>query len=253
MAQLSTIVRFLDVLLPPKLLQDSSINGLQVDALKEEVKVVALAVDSGQSVIEKAIAADADLLIVHHGLLWGQCEPIAGRYGRKIAALLRGGCSLYASHLPLDAHTELGNNAELARFFGLKDLQPAFEYKGGMIGIKATCPQPLAGEFFIEKAKAMVGAINPLYLPFGKEKIKSVGIVSGGAASHLTAAAEMGVDLFLSGEPKQEVYHLARELKINALFAGHYATETFGVRAVGRKLEKDFEIRTVFIDEATGI
>ena len=102
MAQLSTIVRYLDALLPPKLFLDSSVNGLQVDAVKDEIKTVALAVDSGLSIIEKAIEAEAQLLFVHHGLFWGQCEPIIGRHGNKVSALIKGGCSLYASHLPRD-------------------------------------------------------------------------------------------------------------------------------------------------------
>ena len=233
--------------------EDASVNGLQVEASESDIKVVALAVDSGQSVIEKACSAEADLLIVHHGLLWGACEPVAGRYGKKIATLLSKKCSLYASHIPLDAHSEVGNNFEMARFFGLTDIQPYFTYRGKLIGAKGKLAKSANLDYFVERATTMVGKITPTILPFGKQRIESVGMVTGGGVGHLEEAAEAGLDLYITGEPKQSAYHLARELQINALFAGHYATETFGVRAVGRKLEKDLDLKIVFIDEPTGI
>jgi dinuclear metal center YbgI/SA1388 family protein len=253
MAQLSTVVRYLDSLLQPKLYTDRSVNGLQVEGATDDIRLVALAVDAGLSVVEKAMKAEADLLIVHHGILWGDCSPITGAFGRKISELLSAKCSLYASHIPLDAHTEVGNNFELARFFGLSDLQPCFEHKGQLIGVKGRVQGGKELSFFVDRAKEMTGAIAPLPLSFGKQKIESAGIITGAGAFALEEAAHTGVDLFITGEPRQEAYHLARELKINALFAGHYATETFGVRAVGKKLEKDFDVKTLFIDEPTGI
>ena len=253
MITLDNITSYLDTLLSPHLFQDASLNALQVESSTKIVRNVGLAVDAGLSVIDEAIRTKCELLIVHHGLLWGSCQTISGRFGKKIRALVEGGCSLYASHLPLDAHPEVGNNFELARFFALNSIEPAFPYKGACIGALAkAAPQPR--ENFIERARMMVGATKePLFLPFGPPTITRVAIVSGSGVFGLEEAKKLGADIFISGEPKQEAYHLARELEINALFAGHYATETFGVRAVGKVLEKEFGVSSLFIDCPTGI
>ncbi len=252
MAQLHTVTRYLDSLLPPDLFEDRSLNGLQVDAGGSDVKRVALAVDAGESVILRAIDATADLLIVHHGLFWGAPAPLSGPLGAKIRSLVQKRCSLYASHLPLDAHLEVGNNAELGRAIGLAKIEAAFEHRGQKIGITGQCtPHPLG--FFTEKMSKVPGAITPLALPFGKDRCASVGVITGAGAFALEEAAKLGLDLFITGEPRQEAFHLAKEFKINVIFAGHYATETFGVLALGRRIEKDLDIKTVFIDEPTGI
>lgn len=253
MAQLSTIIRFLDSLLEPRLFKDSSLNGLQVDAGDANITKVGIAVDAGLSVIERAVADGVGLLVVHHGLLWGECVPISGPLGAKIRTLMLGKCSLYASHLPLDAHREVGNNFELARFYGATQIEHYQEYKGQLLGAVGRMAQPRTVDYFVQRSREMVGAKEPLLLPFGRPKIEKVAFLSGSGAFALPEAAAIGADLFVSGEPKQEVYHLAKELKINALFAGHYATETFGVRAVGRLITQDFDVPSVFIDEPTGI
>ncbi|MBX7138594.1 MAG: Nif3-like dinuclear metal center hexameric protein [Oligoflexia bacterium] len=253
MAQLNSIVAYLDNLLRNSEFQDDSLNGLQVESPRSDIRKVALAVDAGLSVIEDAIAQDANLLIVHHGLLWGKEQPISGIFGRKIELLLRSRCSLYASHLPLDAHPEVGNGFELGRFFGVQELRPFFEYKGSPVGACGRMARPTDLDHFLTKSSEMIGAINPLVLPFGHNTIETVGIVTGSGGMALDACAAQRFDLFISGESKQEVYHKAKEQKINALFAGHYATETFGVAALGRRLAQDFDVETVFIDEPTGI
>ena len=229
MITLDNITSYLDTLLSPHLFQDASLNALQVESSTKIVRNVGLAVDAGLSVIDEAIRTKCEL------------------------PLVEGGCSLYASHLPLDAHPEVGNNFELARFFALNSIEPAFPYKGACIGALAkAAPQPR--ENFIERARMMVGATKePLFLPFGPPTITRVAIVSGSGVFGLEEAKKLGADIFISGEPKQEAYHLARELEINALFAGHYATETFGVRAVGKVLEKEFGVSSLFIDCPTGI
>src|SRR5262245_25723963 len=122
MTQLKTVTAFFDSLLEVHSYQDSALNGLQVDSGRAEVSCVAFAVDAGQSVIEEAIQRGAELLVVHHGLYWGSCEPVTGPIGRKIRTLISRGCSLYASHLPLDGNTEVGNGFELARYLGLEDI-----------------------------------------------------------------------------------------------------------------------------------
>jgi len=254
MAKLDSLVQLLNNLLPPgEFPEDSAINGLQVEANQKDIRKIALSVDAGLSVIEKAVAQGADLLIVHHGLFWGSSQPIIGAFGKKISLLLSKGCSLYASHLPLDAQNEIGNNFEMARFLGLEQIEGFCEYKGKKIGAKGRLSTPKPFSYFEERAAQMTGASPLVCLPFGKPSISSVGVVTGSAAFALGPAAKEGLDLFVTGEPKQHVYHEAKELGINALFAGHYATETFGVRALGSRLQKNYDVETFFINEPTGI
>ncbi|NDC37219.1 MAG: Nif3-like dinuclear metal center hexameric protein [Proteobacteria bacterium] len=252
MAELSTIITHLDTLLATREFSDAAFNGLQVQGTPS-VSTVAVAVDSGASVIERSIAAKAHLLIVHHGLLWGEEHPITGSHGAKIARLLTAGCSLYAAHLPLDAHPEVGNNALLAKFFDLTLGSMFAEVGGKSIGVLAHAAAPRTIDFFQERAKSLPGFGPCLALPFGRPEIRSVGIVSGSGSSRIEEAAARGVDLFISGEPKHAVYHQCKELGMNALFAGHYATETLGVRALGDLLRTIFGVQVIFIDEPTGI
>ena len=233
--------------------KDVSLNGLQVDSGRATISKVVIAVDSGLSVIQKAVQEEADLLIVHHGLFWSEAQALIGPFGDKIRTLFEGKCSLYASHLPLDAHHDVGNNFELARFFELDRIQPFGDYKGQFIGAEGMTKTPSTLQNFVDRCRAMPGAITPLVLPFGPSKIEKVAFLSGSGVSAMREAGEKGIDLFISGEPKQEAYHIAKELNLNAIFAGHYATETFGVKALARVIEKDFEIKTSFIDEPTGI
>lgn len=253
MAQLSSIINYLDKLLGPENFSDKSLNGLQVESTATDIRKIAVAVDAGLSVIEKAVAAEASLLIVHHGLFWGSEQAIRGQFARKIELLLKGRCSLYASHLPLDAHSEVGNNFELGRFLKLESLQSFFPYEGSLIGARGKLARPAPLEYFVNLCSEMKGAIKPLVLAHGTAAISSVGIVSGSGASAIDLCAQEGLDLLFSGEPKHEVFHKSKELKINAIFAGHYATETFGVLALAQRLAKDFDLKTEFIDEPSGI
>lgn len=253
MAQLPSIVKYLDSLLSPSTYEDAALNGLQVDGRNLDIQLVATAVDAGESVIAEAIKAEADLLIVHHGLFWGSENAITGPFGRKIHKLLKAGCSLYASHLPLDGHREVGNGFELGRFLELDKLEPFCEYGGATVGARGTLTKPQPLEYFTSKASEMIGASSPLALPFGSKEISSVGIVTGSGSMAIQECANKGIDLLISGEPKQEAYHTAKELGVNALFVGHYASETFGVRALGSRLAADFDVSTQFIDEPTGI
>lgn len=253
MAQLSSVISYLNSLLRPELFRDSAYNGLQVESNSRDVRKVAVAVDAGLSIIEKAVSEKADLLIVHHGLLWGQTMPVTGVFAKKVELLQRNNCSLYASHLPLDAHAEVGNGFELGRFLGLEELQGFFEYQGSVIGAHGRFRRPIPLAELVERTKALVGAPAPLVLGFGKQSVQTVGIVTGSGSSAVSAAAQAGLDCYVSGEPKHEVYHLAKELKLSAVFAGHYATETFGVRALAKRLEKDFDLQSVFVDETSGI
>jgi dinuclear metal center YbgI/SA1388 family protein len=253
MVQLHSVIKHLEALLPAQDFSDRALNGLQVEAEREDINKIALAVDSGLSIIESAVAEDAGLLIVHHGLFWGEVLPITGVFGRKIELLLRKGCSLYASHLPLDSNIEVGNGFELGRYLDLEDLKGFCEYNGVTVGARGRCQQPVIIDYFVEKAAALEGCGQPVVLPFGPKKIKTVGIVTGSAWHVIKECHKEDIDLFVSGESSHSAYHLAKDLKINAIFMGHYATETFGVKALQTRLEKYFDISTVFLHEPTGI
>lgn len=253
MARISALTAHLDALLNSGAFTDSSRNGVQVDGGDRETDRVALAVDGGLSIIERAIAAHAHLIVVHHGILWGVEQAIVGPFGRKVGALLAAQTTLYASHLPLDAHPDVGNNAELARAVELTDLTPYMPYKGALLGVRGRCSPPRPREWFHERAATFVGATTCRLLPFGPPTINSVGIVTGSGTLALEETARLGLDLLITGEPKQSAYHDAQELGLNVLFAGHYATETFGVRALGERLKRDFGVEPLFIDEPTGI
>jgi dinuclear metal center YbgI/SA1388 family protein len=251
--QLNSLAIYLDRLLNSNNYQDSSLNGLQVESRQNSLAKVAFAVDSGEMVIEQAIAHKADLLVVHHGLLWGAVERICGAYARKLDLLLSNRCSLYASHLPLDGHATLGNGAELARVLGLTNITPAFPYRGLAIGVTAQSPQPCTIDTLVERSQELHGINTPTIIRAGKPNISNIGVVTGSGSFALHEAQRLGLDLLISGEPKQEAFHIAHELKINALFLGHYATETLGVLALKRHIEREFDLQTVFIDIPTGI
>ena len=260
-SDLNLIVQTLDELLQPENYRkaDISWNGLQVEAANPSIKKVGVAVDGALSVIEQAVSLSCDLLIVHHGLFWGESPSpmVSGSMGKKIRALIEGGCSLYASHLPLDGNEQVGNAFELARELKLKELEASFEYHGATVGVLGRLSAPVSFEQFRDQVFKTVipDGSNPITceLPFGPEKIQTVGVATGSASSLLEDAKSLGCDLLLSGEPKHEAYHLAKEVEIHGLFAGHYLTETYGVKAVGKFLEEKLKIEAVFIDEPSGI
>ncbi|MCI5066398.1 Nif3-like dinuclear metal center hexameric protein [bacterium] len=239
---------------------DISWNGLQVAARREDSHVakVGLAVDSGLSILQHAADAECDLLIVHHGLFWGSCSPkISGIVGEKIRTLVQGGCSLYASHLPLDGDPTFGNAAQIARKLQLQEVSPSFFFNGVPVGVTGRLAEEGARESVIDEARKTIipahGETLVRTLSFGTPTVRTIGIATGSASSLLPNAKELGCDLFISGEPKHESYHLAKELRMNALFAGHYFSETFGVRAVGEHITKEYGIPFLFIDEPSGI
>jgi len=252
MSQLNSIITYVNSVLANNLYADSSLNGIQVGGWDGPVKTIAYAVDAGLSVIEKATEQGATLLFVHHGLFWGAPLAITGAHREKIELLIKHKCTLYASHLPLDGNTEVGNAFELGRYLGLSDLSPYLEYKGSTVGARASNTGLSLTELSNRLAK-LPGAKEPLVLPFGKSQINSIALVTGSGAFAISSAAQDGIDLLITGEPKQEAYHLAKESKMNVIFAGHYATETLGVAALARKVAERFDVKVLFIDEPTGI
>ena len=230
---------------------DSSLNGLQVEGRKT-VKRVATAVDACEETITRAARARIDLLIVHHGLFWGPAVPITGFMARRLRRLLSNGISLYAAHLPLDCHPELGNNARLADLLGVEDRDRFGRYKGIDIGVRGALPRPVATASLAARVRRVTGAPVRTF-PFGPSRIKRLGIVSGGGSMLLQAAAEAGCDALLTGEPAHSAWHVAREARINLLCGGHYATETLGVRTLGERVAGEFGLPVSFIDVPTGL
>jgi len=252
---LHELVQFLDSELQASQFADIALNGLQIESPKRQVSKVAFAVDSGLSVIEAAVASNADLLVVHHGIFWGKVEPLVGPLAKKVALCLTNGLSLYASHLPLDGHPVLGNAAQIATaVLEAHEVAADFEHHGSPVGVVASLKNPVPLEQIAQRLSSCDGATtSPLVLPFGKKSISKVGIVTGSGSSMIPTVARRGIDLLISGEPKQEAYHLARELECSVIFMGHYASETFGVRALQRVLETRFGVETQWISEPTGI
>ncbi|MBI5076634.1 MAG: Nif3-like dinuclear metal center hexameric protein [Nitrospirae bacterium] len=230
--------------------KDESANGLQVEG-SATVKRIGLAVDACDHVFQRAAEKNIDLLIVHHGLIWGGIRSVSGVMKTRIKALLDADISLYACHLPLDWHPDYGNNAQLLKVLAIKRMGEFGEYHGKRIGYWGSLTKELSLKNFVGRVDKTLGT-KSTSLSFGK-KVKRVGIVSGGGWSAIYDAEKTGIDTLLVGEPSHSAYTLAEEMKLNVVFAGHYATETVGVKAVGNMLEKKFGLKTEFIDHPTGL
>lgn len=250
-----TLTAFLNSELRVSQYSDAAFNGLQIDAGVTGLSTVGFAVDAGYSVMEEAIARGCQLLVVHHGVLWGKAEPIVGPWARKLALCLKRGLSLYAAHLPLDGHAVLGNAAQIAsELLKASEIVAAFPYQGAPIGVCATLASAMPVQAIAELLTQCPGGLaKPLVLPFGKRDATRIGIATGSATFLIPEAARQGLDLFITGEPKQEAYHVAKEYGVSVICMGHYASETFGVRALQRVLEREFGIHSQWIDEPTGI
>jgi dinuclear metal center YbgI/SA1388 family protein len=229
----------------------TALNGLQVQG-PDEVRSVATAVDASLQTIESAIDAEAQLLMVHHGLFWSGLRPVTGRRYRRLKSLLDNGLGLYSCHLPLDGHAEIGNCILLARSIGIEPQGRIGAYKGVDLGWWGTLSEPVDPAGLVSSvSRAVGGAVT--HLPGGPERIERVGVVTGGGGSFVREAAAMGLDAFVTGEGAHHTFFDAEEFGIHVLFAGHYATETFGIRALGDHLSERFGVSSVFIDRPTGL
>jgi dinuclear metal center YbgI/SA1388 family protein len=234
---------------------DPSQNGIQIQNSapdSKQITKVAFAVDTCCDAVEKAAAAGAQLLFVHHGLFWGQSRTITGLHYSRIASFIRHDIALYASHLPLDANTNIGNNYGLAARLCLGGLQPFGLWRGMVIGVRGILPQPLTLEELSEAALGKNAKPAALF-SFGRQKIKTVAIISGGAGDDADQAAAAGVDAYITGEVGHEDFYTIKESGLNVIAGGHYQTETVGVNLVRAKLEKEMHLETVFLDLPTGL
>ena len=227
----------------------AALNGLQVEGTRE-VRKVALAVDAVQATIDRAIDGGADLLVVHHGLFWDGLQAVTGRRYQRIKPLIDRGVALYSTHLPLDVHPEVGNNVVLARELGVTPEGAFGDYKGMPLGVWGTLE--IRREALAARLDQVLGCRVRL-IAGGPERVQRIGIISGGAGSQVSAARDAGLDAFITGEGSHHNYFDASEGCINLYFGGHYATEVWGVKALGRHIEEKLGMETFFIDHPTGL
>jgi dinuclear metal center YbgI/SA1388 family protein len=240
----------LDEYLAVKEFDDAAFNGLQVEACAE-VSRLAISVDASLDAIAGAAQNDVDLLLCHHGLLWGGAAPLTGLLGQRAGRLFRRGLSLYAAHLPLDAHPRVGNNAVLADLVGLGDPVPFGRYRGRLLGLAGDLARTTTlGEI----TTSLEGTVGPCLGAVGDagRTVSRVAVVSGAAGDLSAEAVAAGVDLVITGEPDHVAATSARDLDVGLMFLGHHATEVFGVRAVAEWVREEFGLPFVEVGVGSG-
>ena len=249
--QLAELVSYLDGYLRVAEVPDAphALNGLQV-ANHGTVSRVAAAVDLCDATVGMAAEQGADLLLVHHGLFWGGLQPLTGRTHRRVTGLITKNIALYSAHIPLDLHPEVGNNVIMARKLGVAPCGSFGEHHGTAIGVwgALVCTR----EALQERLTGVLGIV-PRVMPFGPGEVRRVGIVTGAAGSMIGQAAAAGLDTFITGEGAHHTFFNAEELGLNVFYAGHYATETLGVKALGEHLSAKFGLPGTFVDHPTGL
>ena len=233
---------------------DAAANGLQVGPDVATVERAVFAVDAAVGTIEEAVEAGGDVLVTHHGVSWGGFDRVTGRKYDRIAPLVENDLALYAVHLPLDGHVELGNAAGVADVLDLTDRERFAGIGPEHIGLRGRASEPFTADALRERLGDALdtGGRDVQVLDFGPDRIEDVAVVTGSGTDWLDEADEKGVDALVTGEGKQKVYHRAREAGINVFLAGHYATETFGVRALA-DLVAEWGPETSFVGHPTGL
>jgi dinuclear metal center YbgI/SA1388 family protein len=250
-ATLADVVAYLDQYLRVSEVPDAphALNGLQVSNAGI-VHRVAAAVDLCRATIAMAVEQGADFMVVHHGLFWGGLRPLTGRDYGRVAGLVSHDVAVYGAHLPLDLHPDVGNNALLARQLGVVQRGPFGEEYGVSIGLWGEVDVSRAA---LEQRLATLFGVAPRLLAFGPERVRRVGIVTGAAGSMIPQAAAAGLDTFITGEGRHHTFFDAEELGLNVFYAGHYATETVGVRALAEHVGTRFHLPWTFLDHPTGL
>lgn len=250
-ANLSQIVSYADEHLRIREIDDwpNALNGLQVENSGAVTKIGA-AVDSSTRTIENAIERGVNFLVVHHGLFWPGLQPISGGRRRMLEQIFQSDLALYSAHLPLDVHSVLGNNAQLASSLDFENTEPFFETKGRPIGLRIETQ--ISRDELSRKLEESLGGPVKIFAA-GPAQIHSIGLITGGAGSEIYAVAREGIDTFITGEAPHWAAIAAEELGINLLLGGHYATETFGVKALAAHLSERFNLPWEFIDSPTGL
>lgn len=253
---LNELSKYFDSFLHPENFKgDISLNGIQIQNSapdSKQITKVAFATDACEYTAKKAAELGAQLLFTHHGLFWGHCETLTGSLYKRVSAFMNNDLALYASHAPLDANEEVGNNFGIARRMGLKNIQPFGVWRGMSLGAKGEFDKPVSIDELCRKLFPE-GETPCHILRFGKQEIKTTAIISGGGGDDAYQAAEAGADAFITGEILHQDYHTIKELGLTAIAGGHYNTETIGVRLAAKKLAQEKGLETVFIDFKTGL
>lgn len=252
--QLESLLQYVDAYLDVPGHPDSpnAMNGLQVEGTRDVRRVVA-AVDASEASIREAIAGEADLLLVHHGIFWEGLQPLTGRLLRRVKPLLEHGVALYSVHLPLDSHYEVGNCALLARAVGL-DLQGRFGvYEAAEIGWWGSYDSPVTAQGLQANLAEALDGSDVHLIPGGPDRVERVGVVTGSGASFVREAVDRGLDALVTGEGSHHAHFDAMELGIHLLLGGHYATEVFGVRALAEHIAERFGLEWSFVHQPTGL
>ena len=247
---LSTICHFLDNFLQIGEIEDypNAVNGLQLENDSRVTKIGA-AVDVSEATIELAIGENVELLFVHHGLFWGGLRPITGSCYRKLRRAISANLAIYSAHLPLDLHSELGNNILLAKALRLPPAE-SLSWNSKRLGVAVSVELSL-GEL-LKRLRGVLGR-DPWVCASGPEKVQRIGIVTGAGGNLLEKVAAQGIDTFVTGEGPHHTFALAEELKVNLIYGGHYATETFGVRALAARVAAEFALPWCFLDHPSGL
>jgi dinuclear metal center YbgI/SA1388 family protein len=235
------IIAFLDELLDAPAFEDYAPNGLQVVGAAE-VTTVATGVSAHLELFQRAAAEGAQMVLCHHGILWHKQPLVVDEQRRdRLRALFDADMSLAAYHLPLDAHPEVGNNALICEALGLERAEPFGETNGRPLGFVGRAREPLPRAELVERCRRAFRR-EPLAFEHGPDPVTSVGVISGGAASSLAEAADLGLDAFVTGEPSEPAMADAEERGITFIAGGHWATETFGIRRLGELLAERFSV-----------
>jgi dinuclear metal center YbgI/SA1388 family protein len=251
----SNLISYLNDYLQISRYQDRSNNGLQVEGT-DEVMRVAFAVDACLASFHAAARERAQLLVAHHGLFWSEHIQLTGAHFERVKTLIDNRVGLYAAHIPLDAHPEVGNNIELARLFGLQNVQPWGTYKGTTIGFIGDLPQPIRVADLYVTLRDQIGEGNLVQVRKSEEVAANapcnrVAVCSGFGVTFIDEAVAAGADTLVTGEASHSWYRAVEERPINVIYGGHYNTETVGLKALARHIETKFGLSTVFIDLPT--
>jgi dinuclear metal center YbgI/SA1388 family protein len=251
MATVTEIVRYTNDYLRVREIADweNAQNGLQIENSGEVTKIGA-AVDASTPVLTEAAKRDVDLLIVHHGLFWPGLQPVTGALHRQLKLAFENDIAVYGAHLPLDVHPIVGNNVRLAASLGFRSKKQFLEEKGQLVGLKMRAS--LSREQLGYKLKKSLGTSIKAF-NFGPKRMRTIGIITGAGGSEIYRVAQEGIDTFITGEAPHWAAVAAEELGMNLFLGGHYATETFGVKALASHLSRKFHLPWEFIDRPTGL
>jgi len=236
----------LNVLLEPQRFQDFAPNGLQVEG-RAQIDIVVSGVTASQALLNAAIALKADAVLVHHGYFWRSEDPcLVGMKGRRVQTLMQADINLFAYHLPLDCHMELGNNAGLGRALGVPQFGPLIPEEPTLPVFMGELPEVLSQ---VQVAESLSKELGRQVLSEGDRAIRRIAWCTGGGQGYIDKAADAGADLFVTGEVSEQTIHIARERDIGFIAAGHHATERFGVQSVGSWLSRELGVKHHFVDD----